>query len=169
MAELTDEAATYRAQFGQPVHDEDALFERLTLQVFQAGLNWRMVINKLPIFRQAFKDFVVQQVAAFEEEDVERLLTMPGLIHNERKIRAVINNAQVIMKLRQGGQSFDQYLAQFKETDSATDRPEQTVAATAAAKQLHQQGFEFLGPETTLSFLRSIGLFNHSDHPFTQK
>ena len=84
----------YDTEWGLPVRDEQGLYERISLEAFQAGLSWATILRKRPAFRAAFADFHPETVAAFTEADVERLLQDPGIVRNRLKIRAAITNAQ---------------------------------------------------------------------------
>lgn len=99
--------AYHDQEFGQPVFDDDRLlFELLTLELFQSGLSWKTVLNKRENFKRAFADFDVEKVAAFDNQDVERLLADSGIIRNRMKIDATINNAKQIQRLQNEGKSF---------------------------------------------------------------
>lgn len=90
----------YDTEWGLPIHDEAGVFERLVLEGFQAGLSWRTVLAKREAFRAAFEGFLPDRVAAFTVEDVDRLMSFPGIIHNRRKIEAAISNAQATVAMR---------------------------------------------------------------------
>lgn len=156
-------------EWGRPTHDERALFELFSLEIFQAGLSWTMVLAKRPAFKQAFANFETQQVATFSATKVQALLQDKGIIRNRRKILATIHNAQVIEALHQQGQTFANYLWQFVGQRPVLARPKTPQAIPAQshlsvlmAKELKQQGFQFVGPTTLYAFLQSAGLVD--DH-----
>lgn len=93
----------FDTEWGQPVRDEQGLFERLSLEGFQAGLSWLTILKKRPAFRQAFHDFDPGVVARYDDEDIERLMADAGIVRNSQKILAVINNAQATINLRDAG------------------------------------------------------------------
>ena len=93
----------YDTEWGLPVRDEQGLYERISLEAFQAGLSWATILRKRPAFRAAFHDFHPETVAAFTEADVERLLLDAGIVRNRLKIRAAITNAQATIALRDDG------------------------------------------------------------------
>ena len=93
-------APYHDSEYGFPVDDESVLFERLTLEIFQAGLSWLIILKKRPAFALAFENFKVDRVAAFDAADIERLVNDPLIIRNRRKIEATIHNAKVVQELR---------------------------------------------------------------------
>src|SRR6187431_293270 len=93
----------YDTEWGMPVRDERGLFERLSLEAFQSGLSWATILRKRPAFRVAFADFDPDAVAAFGEDDVERLLGDAGIVRNRAKIEATIANAAATVDLRDAG------------------------------------------------------------------
>ncbi|QPK79806.1 DNA-3-methyladenine glycosylase I [Corynebacterium lizhenjunii] len=149
----------YDEEWGFPVHDEQGLFERLSLETFQAGLSWSTVLTKRPAFREAFADFDPEQVAQFEDDDVEVLLENEGIIRNRSKICAVINNAQATLELR-ADVGLDQliwsFLPEQQPAESQTTCPE----SKAMAKALKQHGFQFVGPTTCFALMQAIGMIN---------
>lgn len=132
-------------EYGFPVADEAALFERLVLEINQAGLSWGLMLRKRDGFRAAYAGFDVDCVAAFDEADVERLLADPGVIRHRRKIEAVIANARQVRELRASHGSFAAWLA------ACHPRPK------SAWVNLFRRTFRFTGPEVVGEFLMSIG------------
>ncbi len=132
-------------EWGEPVEDDDALFERLTLEMFQAGLSWRTVLNKREAFRKAFDDFSLSHVADYREKDVQRLLNNKAIIRNRKKIEAAIQNAKIILELKKEHGSFAKYLASL-------DNDEKTLS-----KEFKDR-FSFMGPTIALSFFHSVGI-----------
>lgn len=157
----------YDHYWGLPVHDDQFLFEMLSLELFQAGLSWQTIWRRRPAFEAAFADFEIATVARFNKNDIDRLCQDKTIIRNRRKIMAVINNAQVIERLQASGHSFDQYVWSF--VDGRPQRlvlapdevlPAKTVASEQLAKQLKAAGFKFVGPTIVYSFMTAVGLVN---------
>ena len=138
-------AAYHDAEYGFPVTDETALFERLCLEIMQAGLSWEIVLKKRPALNWAFDGFSVATVAAYGAGDVERLLANPAIIRNRLKIQAIIANAGVILELRESHKGFAPWLA----THHPRSKPEWV--------KLFKKTFKFTGGEITGEFLMSIG------------
>jgi DNA-3-methyladenine glycosylase I len=132
-------------EYGFPVADEAVLFERLILEINQAGLSWLTILRKRDCFRAAFSNFVVDKVAAYDDKDRARLLDDPGIIRNKLKVGAAITNAARIQELRASHGSFAQWLATHHPRDKA------------AWVKLFKQTFVFTGGEITGEFLLSIG------------
>lgn len=158
-------------EWGRPVHDDRRLFEKLSLEGFQAGLSWLTILRKRENFRAAFDNFEYQTVARYDEDDVERLLQNAGIVRHRLKIEAVINNAQMMASIVDEHSSFSNYVWRFR--PDASTRPttvtrdylyENTTSpeSKALAKDLKKRGFRFVGPTTAYSFMQSMGLVN--DH-----
>ncbi len=132
-------------EYGFPLTDEAGLFERLSLEIFQAGLSWLIVLKKRDQLRRAFDGFDPDKVAAYGESDVARLLADPGIIRNRRKVAAVIDNAGRLRRLREVHGSFAGWLAAHH------PRPKEDWV------KLFKQTFAFTGGEVVNEFLMSIG------------
>lgn len=132
-------------EYGFPSQDEAVLFERLALEINQAGLSWRTVLQKRPAFRAAFAGFEVDRVAKFGPKDVERLLADAGIIRNHLKVAAVIDNARKIQDLRASHGSFDAWIAAHH------PRPKDEWV------KLFKKTFRFTGGEIVNEFLMSLG------------
>lgn len=154
----------YDTEWGLPVRDEQGLYERISLEAFQAGLSWATILRKRPAFRAAFHNFHPETVAAFTEADVERLLLDSGIVRNRLKIRAAIKNAQATIALRPDGGLVD-FVWGFK--PPTTPRPT-TLAETATtspesialSKALRKRGFVFVGPTTMYALMEAIGMID---------
>ena len=146
-------------EWGTPISGEDALFERISLEGFQAGLSWLTILKRREGFRQAFKEFNISKVAAMTETDVERLLQFEGIIRHRGKIEAVINNARVIIEKEL---FLEQLIAKHSPTE---DRTGLTVSpeSTALSKELRKLGFNFVGPTTMHAMMQAIGVINDHD------
>jgi DNA-3-methyladenine glycosylase I len=152
--------------WGTRTHDESALFEALTLGVFQAGLSWRIVFGKRDAFRRAFHDFNVAQVAAMTERDVARLLQDSAIIRNRAKIQATVENARA---MRSASPSLATLARSYEHTRKRAPRslaalPTSTPQADAFAKQLKSQGYRFVGPTSVYAFMQNVGVVNDHLH-----
>jgi DNA-3-methyladenine glycosylase I len=150
--------------WGTRTLDEAALFEALTLGVFQAGLSWLVVFGKRAAFRRAFHGFEVAQVAAMTESDVDRLVQDASIIRNRAKIQATLENARA---MRSASPSLPALARTYQSTRklaprSLADIPASTPQAEAFAKQLKSQGYRFVGPTSVYAFMQNVGVVN--DH-----
>lgn len=160
--------AYHDEEWGRPVHDEEALFERIALEGFQSGLSWAIVLRKRPGFRAAFAGFDPAAVAGFGDDDVARLLADPGIVRNGAKIAATIQNARALVGLHEAGRTLDEVLWGHR-PESARPRPATwaDVPATspesvALAKELKSLGFRFVGPTTAYASMQACGVVD--DH-----
>ncbi|MAE69854.1 MAG: DNA-3-methyladenine glycosylase I [Gemmatimonadetes bacterium] len=161
--------AYHDEEWGVPVFDDRALFEKLVLDGFQAGLAWITVLRKRKRFIQAFDRFEPEKVAAFDQRRIDELLADPGIIRSRAKIDAAIGNARAWLKLREGGTSFSELLWSFTEGRTKTNRrmsldqiPAATPESTSMAKELKSRGFKFVGPTICYAFMQAVGMVN--DH-----
>ena len=161
----------YDAEWGLPIHDEAGVFERLVLEGFQAGLSWRTILAKREAFRQAFDGFVPDRVAAFTSEDVDRLMSAPGIVHNRRKIEAAVTNARATLAMRNNPEATDgpshlgELVWSYRPTHDPRPRshnevPTQLPESVALAADLKSHGFKFVGPTTMLALMAAIGIVN---------
>jgi DNA-3-methyladenine glycosylase I len=168
-----DSAPEYRGyhdrEWGMPVADDTRLFEKLSLEGFQAGLSWLTILRKREAFRSAFAGFDFTEVARFDQRDVERLLADAAIVRHRGKIEAVINNAQRAAELVAEEGSLAAYLWRFEPParSAALDRAAlaelaQTPESRALAKDLKRRGWRFVGPTTVYAFMQAMGLVN--DH-----
>jgi DNA-3-methyladenine glycosylase I len=155
-------AEYYDTEWGMPVLDEQGLFERISLEAFQAGLSWLTILRKRAAFRVAFDGFDPQIVAAYGDHDVERLLVNPNIVRNSAKIRATISNAQAVIELRgAGGLAALIWSFQPEQTptpEHAVDIPTSTPDSEALAAALKAAGFLFVGPTTAYALMEAIGV-----------
>jgi DNA-3-methyladenine glycosylase I len=166
-AGTTGDYAQYHDQeWGRTLHGDDALFERLSLEGFQAGLAWITVLRKREAFRTAFKNFHIDEVAALTESDVEDLLTNPGIIRSRAKIESAIHNAHIVRDLPGG---LDEFLWSFAPTTPRRRRPKsfsqvptETPESTAMAKALKKNGVKFIGPTSAYALMQATGMVD--DH-----
>jgi DNA-3-methyladenine glycosylase I len=159
----------YRAyhdeEWGKPLHGDDALFELLTLEGFQAGLAWITILRKREAFRAAFRGFGITTVARFGKRDVERLMRDEGIVRNRAKIEAAIGNARAAIELPEG---LDALLWSFappprkRRVRSFAEIPASTPESEALSKELKRRGFRFVGPTIVYAFMQAAGLVD--DH-----
>jgi DNA-3-methyladenine glycosylase I len=165
-------AAYHDEEWGVPLHGDRALYEKLTLEGFQSGLSWIVVLRKRAAFREAFAGFEPAAVAAFGEDDVQRLLADAGIVRNRQKIEAAIGNARAVAALQQrdGDGALDRLVWSFADAARAehvppedlADVPASTSTSKALAKALQREGLRFVGPITVYALMQSAGLVD--DH-----
>ncbi len=165
----TDDTALARYHdevWGTRTYEESAMFEALTLGVFQVGLSWRIVFGKRDAFRTAFRGFDVTKVASMTDRDVDRLLEDPSIIRNRGKIQATIDNARTMLSASPDLPA----LAKSHEVDrkraprSLNELPTVTPDAEAFSKQLKSQGYRFIGPTSVYAFMQNVGVVNDHIH-----
>ncbi|MFF2088243.1 DNA-3-methyladenine glycosylase I [Nocardia sp. NPDC058176] len=151
-------------EWGQPLHGDDALFERLCLEAFQSGLAWITILRKRPAFRAAFAGFEIAKVAEFGADDRARLLADAGIVRNRAKIDAAINNARVARDLPIGLDELVWSFAPPARPRPATiaEVPATTTESIALAKELKRRGFAFVGPTTAYALMQATGMVD--DH-----
>jgi DNA-3-methyladenine glycosylase I len=161
-----DYLAYHDYEWGVPVHGDDRLYERLTLEAFQSGLSWLTILRKREAFRAAFAGFSIPAVAAFSDADAARLLADRGIVRNRAKVAAALRNARAAAELGPGG--LDALLWSFAPTGArerprtSADVPATTPESHAMAKALKQRGFAFVGPTTAYALMQATGMVN--DH-----
>jgi DNA-3-methyladenine glycosylase I len=152
-------------EWGTPLHGDDALFERVTLEAFQSGLSWITILRKRPAFRAAFAGFAIDAVAAFTTEDEARLMADAGIVRNRAKIAAAVRNARAAQELPEG---LSALLWSFAPTGSRprpatlADVPATSPESVAMAKELKRRGFVFVGPTTAYALMQATGMVD--DH-----
>jgi len=162
----TDLGRYHDEVWGTRTHDESALFEALTLGVFQVGLSWAIVFAKRDAFRKAFRRFDVAKVAAMTARDVDRLVQDASIIRNRGKIQATVDNARAMMSaspsLAALAKSYE--ISRKRAPRSLADLPTSTPHAEAFAKQLKSQGYRFVGPTSVYAFMQNVGVINDHVH-----
>lgn len=152
----------YDTEWGLPVRDEQGLYERISLEAFQAGLSWATILRKRPAFRAAFHNFHPETVAAFTPADVERLMLNAGIVRNRLKIQAAITNARATLDLRgDGGLVEFVWTFQPESTPVPTSSgqiPTTSPESIALSKALRKKGFAFVGPTTMYALMEAIGM-----------
>ena len=152
----------YDTEWGIPVRDERGMYERISLEAFQAGLSWATILKKREAFRIAFLNFDPDRVAAFTEADAERLMNDAGIVRNRLKIRAAITNARATIALRDEGGLVD-FVWSFRPAETPTpvsfaDVPTRSKESVALSKGLRAKGFAFVGPTTMFALMEAIGV-----------
>jgi DNA-3-methyladenine glycosylase I len=156
-------------EWGVPLHDDNKLFELLVLEGFQAGLSWRLILEKREAFRQAFDRFDPRKVANYTENRIRSLANNRNIIRNRSKILAAINNAKRFITIQEEFGTFDKYVWQFvngkpinSNLKKLADMPAKTALSEKISGELKKRGFQYVGPTICYSFMQAIGLIN--DH-----
>jgi len=160
--------AYHDEEWGVPEHDDRALFEKLILDGFQAGLSWITILRKRDGFRQAFTGFEPEAIARFGDDDVTRLMNDAGIVRNRAKIVGTIASARVWLDIQEK-QGFSRFLWDFVDgapvqnrLRSRADAPTESEASRRMSKELKARGFKFCGPTITYAFMQAVGMVN--DH-----
>jgi DNA-3-methyladenine glycosylase I len=152
--------------WGTRTYEESALFEALTLGVFEVGLSWSNVFAKRDAFVKAFQGFDVAKVAAMTERDVDRLVQDASIIRNRAKIQATVDNARAMLSaspsLAELAKSYE--ITSDRAPQSIADLPKSTPQAEAFARQLKSQGYRFVGPTSVYAFMQNVGVVNDHVH-----
>lgn len=147
-------------EWGRELRGDDAIFERICLEGFQAGLNWLMILKRREYLRSAFRGFSIAEVSKMGDEHIQSLVQDPGVIRNRQKINSVINNAKV---LHSSGQSISDLVWSFQPKHQSSDFSRSTSPESVAlSKTLKKLGLSFVGPTTMYAMMQSIGMVN--DH-----
>lgn len=156
-------------EWGRPVHGDIPIFERMTLEAFQSGLSWLVILRKRENFRKAFAGFDPHAVAVFDDEDRSRLLEDAGIVRNRAKIDAAINNARLVVELldQEGEGALDRLMWRYRPAQSRAPRelsdiPSQDQESVALSRELKSRGFKFLGPVTLYAGMQAMGMVD--DH-----
>ena len=156
-------------EWGIPQHNDQKLFEMLTLEGAQAGLSWATILSRREGYRKAFKDFNVNLISKFTNEDFERLMKDKDIIRNQLKIKSTISNAIAFIEVQKEFNSFDNYIWSFtnnktiiNDFNKLNEVPAETILSNEISKDLKKRGFTFVGPTITYAFMQSIGIVN--DH-----
>lgn len=160
-------AAYHDLEWGRPVTDERGLYERMSLEAFQSGLSWSIILRKREGFRRAFAGFDPEAVASFGARDVHRLLADAEIVRNRAKVEATITNARAVVELRSDGGLAPLVWSFVPEAERPAaegpgELPAATPESTALAKALKARAFRFVGPTTAYALMQACGLVN--DH-----
>jgi DNA-3-methyladenine glycosylase I len=161
--------AYHDTEWGVPEHDSRALWEKLMLDGFQAGLSWITILRKREALRAAFEGFDPARVAQFTETDITRLLGNPGIIRSRAKIDSCIGGARAYLRMQESGEDFAAFCWSFtqgKTIQNAWTRraelPAQTPLSAEISKALKARGFKFVGPVIVYAWMQAVGIVN--DH-----
>jgi len=158
--------AYHDQEWGVPERDSRAMWEKLMLDGFQAGLAWSIILKKREAFRQAFQNFDPQKVARFGERDIQRLLENEGIVRSRAKIEATIGGAKAFLKMAEAGEDFSDFAwgmsggKPIRNTSGSV--PAKTPLSEQMSKALKQRGFKFVGPVIVYAWMQATGIVN--DH-----
>lgn len=152
----------YDKEWGMPVRDEAGVFERLSLEAFQSGLSWAIILRKRPAFRAAFAGFDPDTVAEFADADIERLMNDVSIVRNRRKIVATVQNARATVALREHG-GLSELVWSFRPDTTplprtSEDIPSESAESVALSTALKMHGFTFVGKTTMFALMEAIGI-----------
>jgi DNA-3-methyladenine glycosylase I len=157
-------------EWGFPTADDTHLFEKICLEGFQSGLSWSTILNKREDCRRVFCGFDIDQVAGFDERDIECLVGDATIVRHRGKIRSTINNAQRCLELIDEVGSLASYIWGFEPKSISLDVRAISPESTALSKDLKKRGWSFVGPTTMYAFMQSLGLVNdHSTECFVRE
>jgi len=161
--------AYHDTEWGVPLHDDRRLFEFLVLESAQAGLSWLTILRRREGYRRAFRNFIPEIVATFDDRDVARLVADSSIVRNRQKITAAIGNARAFLATQEKYGSFDAYIWRFvagrpiqNRWRSDDELPASTPLSEKIAKELKRDGFSFMGPTTCYAHMQATGMVN--DH-----
>lgn len=160
--------AYHDTEWGKPVHGEAALLERIVLEGAQSGLSWLTILRKRDNYRSAFEGFEPEAVAAFDDDEMERLMADAGIVRNRRKIESAIINARATVALHEAGETLENlfwsHAPEPRDTPPASwaEVPSSTPESVALTQSLKTAGFVFVGPTTMYAAMQACGLVN--DH-----
>jgi DNA-3-methyladenine glycosylase I len=157
--------AYHDEEWGVPERDSRALFEKLMLDGFQAGLSWLTILRKREAFRDAFKGFDPKVVSAFDETDIDRLMNNPGIIRSRAKITAAIGNARAYLAMKAAGEDLSAFawtMAGGRPIRTTGPIPAKTTLSEEMSKALKARGFKFVGPVIVYAWMQATGIVN--DH-----
>lgn len=161
--------AYHDSEWGEPLHDDQLLFEMIVLEGAQAGLSWETVLNKRAAYREAFDGFDPEKVSEYDDVQVEALMQNAGIIRNRLKIKSAISNAKVVLEIQNEFGSLNEYLWQYVDGvpiinhyKSLEDVPSQTPLSDRISKDLKKRGMKFVGSTIVYAFMQAVGMVN--DH-----
>ena len=148
-------------EWGQPVYEDDKLFEMLLLESFQAGLSWECILNKRESFQKAFDNFDYKKISNYDEKKIKELSQNPSIIRNKRKIIATIKNAKIFMDIQKEYKTFSKYLWRFTNNQIIYEYDKTTsLLSDEISKDLYKRGMRFVGSTIIYSYLQAIGIIN---------
>lgn len=148
-------------EWGEPVHDDQRLYEMLILESFQAGLSWSCILNKRENFRKAFDNFDIDKIINYDEIKIQELQNNAGIIRNKLKIKATINNSKIFKQIQKEYGSFDKYIWGFtnNQTIYEFDKVSSELSDTIS-RDLKKRGMTFVGTIIIYSYLQAVGIIN---------
>ena len=148
-------------EWGEPVHDDQKLYEMLILESFQAGLSWSCILNKRENFRKAFDNFDIDKIINYDEIKIQELQKNEGIIRNKLKIKATINNSKIFKQIQKEYGSFDKYIWSFtnNKTIYEFDKVSSELSDTIS-RDLKKRGMTFVGTIIIYSYLQAVGIIN---------
>jgi DNA-3-methyladenine glycosylase I len=156
-------------EWGAPLHDDQKLFEFLTLEGAQAGLSWNTILKRREGYRKAFDNFDIKKIIRYSDKKLEKLMTNSDIIKNKLKIKSVINNSKSFLKIQKEFGSFDNYIWKFVDYKPIKNKfktlkeiPAETELSRVISKDLKKRGFTFVGPTICYAFMQAVGMVN--DH-----
>lgn len=165
--------AYHDSEWGVPEYDSRALWEKLMLDGFQAGLSWSIILKKRDAFRKAFKNFNPEKVARFGEADIVRLLDDPGIVRSRAKIEATIGGARAYLAMQEAGENFSDFvwsMAGGKPLQNTGAIPAQSPLSEDISNTLKKRGFKFVGPVIVYAWMQAVGIVNdHAPNCFRRK
>ncbi len=160
-------------EWGVPEYDSRALWEKLMLDGFQAGLSWSIILRKRDAFRRAFRNFDPEAIARFNEADIARLLEDPGIVRSRAKIESTIGGAKAYLSMQSAGEDFSAFvwkIAGGKPKQNTGDVPAKTPLSEEMSKTLKSRGFKFVGPVIVYAWMQAVGMVNdHAADCFRRK
>ena len=164
--------AYHDSEWGVPEYDDRALYEKLVLDGFQAGLSWIVILRKRDNFRRAFDGFAPEKIARYRAAKIERLMQDPGIVRNRAKIEGTVLSARAFLDIMEKGPGFSKLLWDFVDGKprinhykSTRQVPDETATSRSISKDLKQRGFKFCGPTIVYAFMQAVGMVN--DHLIT--
>jgi DNA-3-methyladenine glycosylase I len=161
--------AYHDEEWGVPEYDDRALYEKLILDGFQAGLSWITILRKRDNFRRAFDDFAPERIARYGSKKIEALMQDAGIVRNRAKIEGAVSSARAYLEIMEKGPGFSELLWTFVDGHPKINRfrsrsqiPAETPASRAMSKELAGRGFKFVGPTIVYAFMQAVGMVN--DH-----
>ena len=159
-------------EWGVPEHDDRALFEKLILDGFQAGLSWITILRKREAFRAAFDGFAPEKIVRYDAARIEALMANAGIVRNRAKIEGAVLSARAWIETMENGAGFAKLLWDFVDGEPKVNRfrtmrqvPAETATSRAMSKELARRGFKFCGPTIVYAFMQAVGMVN--DHLIT--
>ena len=164
--------AYHDEEWGAPEYDDRALFEKLILDGFQAGLSWITILRKRDNFRRAFNEFDPEEIARYPRRKIESLMNDAGIVRNRAKIEGAVSSARGYLEIMDGGPGFSNFLWDFLDGKpkannfrSTKQVPAETDLSRRVSKELSARGFKFVGPTIVYAFMQAVGMVN--DHLVT--